>query len=325
MIALLRSTPQCEISLDTVSRVSATMGFPAEAAQRIAKLANGISLEYIDLPPLGESRGVFVLLHGFPQTAYQFRYVMRPIAASGYRVIAPNYRGAGRSSKPATGFTKSIMAEDIVHLLDHLGITTKVHVVGHDIGGMIAYSLATRHPHRLLTVNWGECPLPGTSAHEHDRTDRAVDQFHFIFHSVRDLPEALVAGREAVYLGHFFDKLAANAGAIGPADREHYASAYSQPGAMRCAFEVYRAFLEDAEENRAWVARHGRCAEVPAVCLSGGESAHCGQAEGMFAEVHEQGTYQVETVPGAGHFLAEENPEGFVEKTLAFVRKHDVG
>ncbi|ROV97237.1 hypothetical protein VSDG_04759 [Cytospora chrysosperma] len=307
------------------------MGFPAEAAQRIAKLANGISLEYIDLAPLGDSRvspcdetpgGLRVKPIHFPGHTRRGSQADR---RDRYRVIAPNYRGAGRSSKPATGFTKSIMAEDIVHLLDHLGITTKVHVVGHDIGGMIAYSLATRHPHRLLTVNWGECPLPGTSAHEHDRTDRAVDQFHFIFHSVRDLPEALVAGREAVYLGHFFDKLAANAGAIGPADREHYATAYSQPGAMRCAFEVYRAFLEDAEENRAWVARHGRCAEVPAVCLSGGESAHCGQAEGMFAEVHEQGTYQVEAVPGAGHFLAEENPEGFVEKTLAFVRKHDVG
>lgn len=213
------------------------------------------------------------------------------------------------------------MAGDIIQLLDYLGITTPVHLVGHDIGGMIAYAAATRRHGRVATVNWGECPLPGTTAHQQDRTDRAVDQFHFIFQSVRDLPEALVAGREDVYLGHFYDKLSADAGAIGPADRDVYVRAYSQPGAMRAAFEVYRAFLDDARENRDWTAGHGRCA-VPALCLSGGESAHCGQSPGMAAEAHEEGTYELGVVPGAGHFLAEENPGGFVEAVLGFIGKN---
>lgn len=236
-------------------------------------------------------------------------------------MIAPNYRGAGRSSKPATGFTKSTMAEDIIQLLDVLGIRSKVHLVGHDIGGMIAWSIATRHSDRVLTVNWGECPLPGTFIHQQDRTDRAVDQFHFIFHCVRDLPEALIAGREEIYLSHFFNKLAFNTAAIGPEDLDHYARAYSQPGAMRCALEVYRAFLEDAKENREWMKAHGKC-KVSAICLSGEKSAHCGQAGQMVAEVHEAGTYEVATVPRAGHYLAEENPSDFVAKTVAFIAKH---
>lgn len=250
-----------------------------------------------------------------------FREKANSRKACRYRVIAPNYRGAGRSSKLATGFTKSTMADDIIRLLDALGIRSKVHLVGHDIGGMIAWAVAARHPDRVLTVNWGECPLPGTSAHQQDRTGRAVDQFHFIFHCVRDLPEALIAGREEVYLGHFFDKLAFNTAAIGPEDLDHYVRAYSQPGAMRCALEVYRAFLEDAEENREWIRTHGKC-KVPAICLSGEMSAHCGQARQMLAEVHEAGTFEVATVPGAGHYLAEENPGGFVDKTVAFIAKH---
>lgn len=236
-------------------------------------------------------------------------------------MIAPNYRGAGRSSKPATGYTKSTMAEDIVQLLDALGITSKVHLVGHDIGGMIAWAVAARHPERLLTVNWGECPLPGTTAHTQDRTERAIDKFHFIFHCVPDLPEALIAGREDIYLNYFYNKFASNTGAIGPEDVDTYVRAYSQPGAIRAGLEVYRAFLQDAEENREWIRSNGKC-KVPAICLSGEMSAHWGQAEQMLSEVHEAGTFEIAAVAGAGHWLAEENPEDFVNKTLAFIKKH---
>lgn len=246
--------------------------------------------------------------------------------SSSYRVIAPNYRGAGRSSKPATGYTKSTMAADIVQLLDALGITSKIHLVGHDIGGMIAWALATRHPDRTATLTWGECPLPGTSVHEEDRTtDRAVDQFHFIFHCVADLPEALIAGREHIYVSHFFDKLAYNAAAIGPRDLGVYVRSYSRPGAMRCAMEVYRAFGEDGEENRAWLGKNGRFGAVPGFCLSGEMSAHCEQAERMVGEVHEEGTCEVGVVPGAGHYVAEEAPGAFVGRVLGFIEKYRTG
>lgn len=53
------------------------------AQQRVARLANGISLEYIDKPEAGTPRGVIVLLHGFPQTAYQFRHVIDPLSEKG--------------------------------------------------------------------------------------------------------------------------------------------------------------------------------------------------------------------------------------------------
>lgn len=222
---------------------------------------SSIRLAYIDChPPVGiHKKGTIVLLHGFPQTSYQFRHVIPPLAEAGYRIIAPDYRGAGASSKPPSQFSKSTIALDIKKLLEHLAITEPIHLVGHDIGGMIAFALASRYPELLSSVTWGECPLPGTSAYEADRTTHAVQQFHFIFHRVLDLPEALTAGRERIYLNHFFSKIAYNANAISSDDLDYYAGVYSQPGAMRCGFEIYRAFEDDAEENQRWLKENGKC------------------------------------------------------------------
>ncbi|KAI8634570.1 alpha/beta-hydrolase [Xylariaceae sp. FL1651] len=293
---------------------------------RVVEVEPGLRIAYIDCASGGSGppKGTILLIHGFPQTSYQFRHVINPLAEAGYRVLAPDYRGAGGSSKPLAGFTKSVMAHDFVRLLDALEIDEGVHVVGHDIGGMIAFAMAANHSSRVASVNWGECPLPGTTAHTENRTTHAVQQFHFIFHCVPDLAVALVTGRERIYLSHFFRKQVYNAAAIKPEDEDHYVRAYEQPGALRCAFETYRAFEEDAQELRELIAARGKL-RVPALSLSGAKGRHRHSAEGMFAEVHEAGTYEVEVVPNAAHYIAEENPEVFVRETLYFIEKVNKG
>lgn len=78
--------------------------------QRIVPITNKsgeqIRLHYIECPPVSsaEYKGVILLTHGFPQTSYQFRHVINPISDAGYRVITPDYRGAGQSSKPLLGY-----------------------------------------------------------------------------------------------------------------------------------------------------------------------------------------------------------------------------
>ncbi|KAI1375705.1 soluble epoxide hydrolase [Hypoxylon crocopeplum] len=293
---------------------------------RTVEVEPSLRIAYIDCPSKNKrsQRGVILLIHGFPQTSYQFRHVIDPLAEAGYRVLAPDYRGAGASSKPAIGFTKSIIARDLVRLLDALEIHEPVHVVGHDIGGMVAFAMAAKHPSRVASVNWGECPLPGTSAYIEDRTTHSVQQFHFIFHSVPDLPLALVAGRERIYLSHFFQKIAYNTAAITNEDLDHYVRCYEQPGAMRCAFELYRAFEQDAKECEEWISAYGKLS-IPALCLTGARSRHLDHAAKMFAEVHQKDTYEVVAVPESGHYIAEENPEGFVRETLRFIEKTTVG
>lgn len=182
---------------------------------------------------------------------------------------------------------------------------------------MIAHAYVSRHPEHVASIIWGECPLPGTAAFEANMGTKR--QFHFIFHCVPDLPEALVAGREKIYLKHFYDRLALNTGAITPADLDHYALMYSQPGAMRCAFAVYEAFEKDAESNKAWSKEHGK-SKVPALAFSGDSSGHAKDAEEMVREMYED--VEVAVVENSGHYLAEENPDNFVKKVLAFVAKH---
>ena len=164
----------------------------------------------------------------------------------------------------------------------------------------------------------GRMSSPGTEAYE--RIKGTPDVFHFIFHSIPDLPEALIPGREQIYLKHFYDKLACNSAAITDADLYHYTLAYSQPGAIRAGLGVYRALEKDAEENQGWINKNGKLA-VPTLGLVGKESMLASIAEEMLGEVHEQAA-GVHMVEGADHWIAEENPEGFVEGVLGFVGKH---
>ncbi|KAM0712968.1 hypothetical protein Q7P35_000419 [Cladosporium inversicolor] len=284
-----------------------------------------VRMAYLDHPPSqcsqnsnSPTKPPILLLHGFPQTSHQFRHVLPLLAKIGHRCIAPDYRGAGRSSTSHTDFRKATMAADMLALLDALAITQPVHVLGHDIGGMIAFALASRHPQRVRSVCWGECPLPGTEAYEKSKTDDAVQFFHFIFHAVADLPEALVAGRERVYVSHFLNKITYNLGAFSEADVDFYGEAYAQPGAMRCAFGVYRAFERDAEDNREWLGREGKC-RTPSLVLSGEKSRHREEARGMALEVTEGEVLEEGVVGGAAHYLAEESPEGFVGAVMPFL------
>lgn len=79
--------------------------------QRIATLTispgEDIGLNYIECPPAAKQKGVILLIHGFPQTSYQFRHIINPLAHAGYHVVAPDYRGVGHSSKPNRGYEKT--------------------------------------------------------------------------------------------------------------------------------------------------------------------------------------------------------------------------
>jgi triacylglycerol esterase/lipase EstA (alpha/beta hydrolase family) len=105
---------------------------------------NGIQMHYV----IGGQGEPVVLLHGWPETWYEWRHVM-PALAKNYTVIAPDLRGLGDSSKPLTGYDGNTTAEDIYQLLSHLGLDQKVYLVGHDVGGLTAYSYAASHPNNV--------------------------------------------------------------------------------------------------------------------------------------------------------------------------------
>jgi len=291
-----------------------------------AYLATGVRMHYHDC---GEGEDALVLLHGYPQTSWQWRHVLGPLAAAGYRVIAPDYRGAGSSSRPRRdpgmpadlrgdgplprgGYTKREMAEDVRLLLhDHLGLARPAFVLGHDIGSMVATAYAFRHRDDVRALGYGEATQPGTTVFE--RMKSSPVEWHFTFHNVLDLPEMLVAGRERLYLQYFFDRHAAKPTAI---DTEAYAAAYEQAGAMRAGFDLYRAFADDADDIRTAL-REGGKLSIPCLGMYGQASlAHAKQTEEIGRELADDVT--VDGIPDAGHWIAEENPAAMVESLLRF-------
>ena len=137
-----------------------------------------------------------------------------------------------------------------------------------------------------------------------------------------NLPEVLLQGRERTYIEYFINKLSFRVGAFTPETIQRYANAYSQPGAIRCALDLYRAFDKDAEDLELWVKDKGRC-KIPCLVLSGEYSKNIAYAQKMAIEVVEPRYLSKATVSAAGHFISEENPNVFVEIILAFAQRQD--
>jgi pimeloyl-ACP methyl ester carboxylesterase len=234
---------------------------------------------------------------------------------AGFRVVAPDYRGAGDSFRPAGGYDKFTMAQDIHYLVhDHLGIGEPVVVVGHDVGLWIAGAYALRYRAAVSHLTVMEAPLAGTAVFDRLRPRL----WHFAFHGARDVAETLVAGRERQYLQQFFAARFADPSAVSTADFEAYVAAYSSPGGMRAAFETYRTFEQDAADNRAAIAQQGKLT-MPVLFLGGEFSFSVPLGVEMMKEVAEDVTGV--RVAGAGHWIPEEQPDALVAAILELARR----
>jgi pimeloyl-ACP methyl ester carboxylesterase len=253
-----------------------------------------------------------VLLHGFPQTWFEWRPIMAELAQR-YRVIAPDLRGLGDTSRPQSGYDKSTIAGDVWSLLhDHLGLR-RFHVVGHDWGGPVAYALTALHRDAAQTLTILDVTIPGDGT---DVFSTSQGRWHHAFHRTADLPEALVHGREDIYVRWFLENFAAHKGAISETAKAEYVRAYAQPGAMRAGFSYYRAIPQDMSHNAELIAA-GKL-QMPVLALGGSE------AFGR-AELVEQSLRAVASnvtggiVQGSGHFVPEEKPDALLEHLLAFL------
>src|ERR1700722_9936584 len=128
----------------TISRHDDTIPNELLVTHGMAEVGPGLRIHYVTA---GDGPRTIVLLHGFPQTWWEWRSVIPELVGAGFRVVAADYRGAGHSGRPAGGYDKATMAGDIHQLVrGHLGIAEPVVVAGHDIGLMVAYSYARRYP-----------------------------------------------------------------------------------------------------------------------------------------------------------------------------------
>jgi pimeloyl-ACP methyl ester carboxylesterase len=283
-----------------------------EIRHGMAALEPGVSLHYVTA---GTGDRTVVLLHGFPQTWREWRHVIERLAGAGYHVVAPDYRGAGHSSRPLDGYDKRTMAQDIHRLVkDELGIKTPIALVGHDIGLMVAYAYAQMFREDVSHLAVIDAPLPGTTIFDRLRADPRVWQF--AFHSVRDIPEMLITGREKAYFQSFFNARLYNVAAITDDDIDHYAAIYAAPGALRAGLELYRTFDRDIADNRQSLAERGKLT-MPVLAVGGAASTTGPLMAEMMREVAEDVTEL--RVTRAAHWIAEENPEALGDGLIGFL------
>jgi pimeloyl-ACP methyl ester carboxylesterase len=275
----------------------------------VVRVRDGVRIHY---RRMGQGPGM-VLLHGFPQTGHMWRKVM-PALAERFTVVTPDLRGYGDSDRPAAGYDKRSMAADIVDVIQTLGIGPAV-LVGHDRGARVAHRFALDHPSMLTRlVLLDIAPTYDIFERLDQRSARRV--WHWFFHLVPDLPEALTAGREETYLRYLYKTWTFNPAAIEEEAIQEYLRCFREPGAMRAAFDDYRAGATiDLEHDAA--DRHTKIG-VPTLLLWGGSRmAQSADMLGVWKERCEQ--VEGRAITNCGHFIPEEQPVALIEAILKFI------
>lgn len=284
-----------------------THSFEAIFSHHMASV-NGTRLHYV----CGGTGPPVLLIHGWPQTWWEWRRIM-PALAERFTVFAPDLRGFGDSEKPPpeSGYDVATLCTDLRELLDQLALGP-ARLVGHDLGGLVAYAFARLHPDRTARLALADTPLPlfGLDAPAWPAIEKGL--WYQRFHGVPYLPEALITGRERVYLSWHFSQGRHNPTAISQADIDEYVRSYASPGGLAAGFAFSRALDRSAAE----VAAAARGPLPTPLLFLGGELT----LADVFAEPLTRFAADAHTVvvPQAGHWIPEENPAFVVEQLLAF-------
>jgi epoxide hydrolase 4 len=203
--------------------------------------ANGIELH---LAESGDANApLLILLHGFPEFWFAWRDYMSSLAASGFYVVAPDQRGYNLSEKPRgiDAYRLDTLADDITNLASALGRET-FQIVGHDWGGSVAWSIASRHPARLQHMVVLNAPHPAVwiDAMRNDPDQRRKSGY-VRFLQTPWLPEALLRLGRYEGLGKAF--ATARPEAFTTDVMQTYRDAWRMPGALTAMLNWYRALL----------------------------------------------------------------------------------
>ncbi|TAA08896.1 alpha/beta fold hydrolase [Pseudoxanthomonas winnipegensis] len=263
---------------------------------------DGVRLHYVTAGP--EDAQPLVLLAGYPESWFAWRKVM-PLLADRFRLIALDLPGQGDSDKPLDGYDTGTVARRIHGVLERIGVS-RYGLAAHDIGAWVGLPYALMFPREVERLALLDAGIPGVTLPDMlpAAPDRAWKTWHFAFHAVADLPEALIAGRERVYLDWFLRRKAASPWSFSDSDLDEYVRIFSMPGALRAGLAFYRAVTRSAEQNRALIRDTKLTMPVLAVSADQGSIPDMAGPLRAFAD-----DLRGETVERSGHFIPEEQPE----------------
>ena len=259
---------------------------------------------------VGGKGPVVVLLHGYAEDSRMWKPLAVALAPH-FTVVAPDLPAIGNSSIPAHGIDMKTSAQRIRDAVRSLGYS-KVRVVGHDIGLMVAYAYAAMYPQEVERLALMDAFLPGVAGWESIYNSPTI--WHFRFYG--PTPVALVTGRERTYFDYFWNDFAADKNhSIPETNRREYTAAYARPGRMAAGFTYFASFPRTAVDFAQLASTK---LNVPVLSIGGDKSlgGPLGvQAKSIASDV------SVVVLKNTGHWIMEERPTETMSALTRFLER----
>jgi len=254
----------------------------------------------------GES---ILLISGFPSTRRSWDKLV-PLLSPKFETITADLPSFGDSGILAAPATTENVARVFHEFVGRFG--TPIHVVAHDFGAWCAYSWVLLFPDDFKSLTLIEAGIPGVTLTNDVQLSDYKRKWNFIFQMLPDLPAELTQGKEALYVGWWYENKVYRPGSIPPHDVAAYVSAYARPGRMDAAFDYCRNIIADMEFNKQQFT-----SKVPVRLLAvGGQYSIPTMGDSL--RPYFQNTTSV-VIADSGHFVPEEQPQTLATALLAFL------
>ena len=262
-----------------------------------------------------------LLLHGFPEFWWTWRRQLASLQAAGYRAVAVDLRGYGGSDKPPRGYDLVTAASDAAGLVRSLGEANAV-LVGHDWGGLIAWSVAAYYPKvvRRLAVVSVPHPLRLRAAVWSDPFGQGRRSGYALRFQLPLLPERQLLRDGAQRVGQMLSKWS-SPGWPDPGTERTYRAAMSLPSVAHSALEYHRWFIRSRFRPDGLRYAHNMRTPIqaPTLHLHGALDSCVLPSAARGSGRHVEAPYRWRLIDGAGHFPHEERPERFDEELRSWL------
>jgi pimeloyl-ACP methyl ester carboxylesterase len=259
-----------------------------------------------------------VLLHGFPEFWYSWRYQI-PALARYFKVVVPDLRGYNDSDKPAGGYDLDTLSADIQGLIESFGYA-RAHIVGHDWGGAIAWHIAQKFPQYLNRLAILNAPPPQRHVQEMtSNLDQLRRSWYIFAFQIPGIPEWLIRQNLKEFVKNMFQGQAVRKGAFSADNTEIYQNALSKPGVLSAAINYYRQMLSPWQ----WLKDFGRSPNpvtAPTLVLWGEDDSFLSPSLTKNLDQFIQAPFEVKLIPHCGHWVQQEVPQTVNRELLAFLR-----
>lgn len=259
-----------------------------------------------------------ILLHGFPEFWFSWRYQLPALARAGFSVVAPDLRGYNDSDKPegAEAYRMGLIVEDVAGLIRAFG-HERAGIVGHDWGGSVAYAFAMFHPEmteRLAVLN---CPHPDPflRALREGNREQLRKSWYMFFFQLPGAPEELLSANKFSFLKQFA-YASARKGTFPPHVLKAYIDAMAKPGALTAAINWYRAMFRRGIPPL----RDFPKIPVPTLVIWGTRDHFLGQELTRGMKRYFSGPFRIVYLPGVSHWVQQEEPERVNRLLLGFFK-----